>query len=254
MFNKILSIGWDVGGWMGNKQGIAAVLWTIGDSDIEWLGIPVETAIPKGSIFTPDYLIGLISRNYVCTPLDNTRIIIAIDSPLGFPDAFRRLVCQEEQVLYRTDKEIDNPLAYRCTEQHICSVFGKKPLSATFDKLGNNCTVAVYHMQRWRKEQGYVAYPYDDDNEDSKAIIEVYPALLKNKAGEVKNEVKLHLPKGILEGTDAYDACLCAFLGILYGAEGRFNDFPKLVKPTSDSISNSTEGWIYYLPPSFLAR
>ena len=248
MFNRIIGIGWDVGGWMGNKQGIAVATWSIGGNSIEWLGLPSETNIPKNQTFTPDSLISKVSGVSYKTLPENTRLIMAIDAPLGFPEAFRKLVVNEREFLCRTEREIDNPLAYRYTEQHIYEALGKKPLSATFDKLGNNSTVAIYHMQKWRDEYGYTAYPFDNDQDDDKAIIEVYPALLKNSAGEVDSAIKKCLPKGIREGTDAYDACICAFLAVLYAAQGRFRNFSSLVAPPPKKLAVNNEGWIYYLP------
>ncbi len=103
-------------------------------------------------------------------------------------------------------------------------------------------------MQKWRDEFGYAAYPFDDDLEDNKAIIEVYPALLKDLTGEVNSTVKECLPQGIRVGTDAYDACICALLAVLYGAQGRFKNFSPLVAPPHQMLTVKSEGWIYYLP------
>lgn len=36
--------------------------------------------------FTPDYMFELVSRTNNGILVDNTRIIVAIDAPLGFPD------------------------------------------------------------------------------------------------------------------------------------------------------------------------
>lgn len=52
IIKRIIGIGWDVGGWMGDKQGLAVVQWDLGSDKLVWLGKPSQTTIPVGTMFT----------------------------------------------------------------------------------------------------------------------------------------------------------------------------------------------------------
>ena len=54
---RVIGIGWDVGGWMGNKQGVAAVAWKVGSEELEWLGTPNQFFLPIGSLLSTQMLI-----------------------------------------------------------------------------------------------------------------------------------------------------------------------------------------------------
>ena len=77
--------------------------------------------------------------------------------------------------------EIDNPLAYRETDRHVYRAFGKKPLSGSFDKLGNNATVAMVYTRRLSATGQLRVMPFDEPLIGIPTAIEVYPALLKSK-------------------------------------------------------------------------
>ena len=70
-------------------------------------------------------------------------------APLAFTELLAR---RRELRLSKWGAELDNPLAYRETDRHIYRTFLKRPLSGSFDKLGNNATVAMVHTSardRW---------------------------------------------------------------------------------------------------------
>ena len=116
-------------------------------------------------------------------------------------------------------------------------------------KLGNNCTVAVCHINKWCKEDGYSIHPMTTNPIDKKIIIEVYPALVKpSQVGEVKSPLKELLPKNIPYPSDAYDAAICAIMAVACGANGKFLQLPKLVHPPDDLDAVIKEGWIYHFP------
>lgn len=111
---------------------------------------------------------------------------------------------------YSIDKpkrEIDNFLAYRETERYIYKVFGKKPLSASFDKLGNNSTAAISHVRKWIQNFDFQLCPTNNEASYHKRIIEVYPALLKGaEFSGVLNRMKEKIPTSICDSSDAFDA------------------------------------------------
>jgi hypothetical protein len=52
-------------------------------------------------------------------------------------------------------------------------------LSASFDKLGNNATVAMHHARRLAQQHRAHVLPFDEPDGAAVSIIEVYPALAK---------------------------------------------------------------------------
>ena len=267
---SVLGIGWDVGGWMGKKQGVAAV--RLGADGLHWVGRPTAFQLSRRDRLTPE---DLLRRAGVDQVLPDERIVVAIDAPLGFPSSFCRFVSgwpfgDKEHLpsLGRPHREIDNELAYRETDRHIHEQFrivqddvvtktAKKPLSATFDKLGNNATVAISHVRSWREEHGFVVRPMDAYAEgQNRTVIETYPALVKERRSEARGErVQAwfrdrmgDIPEGMTEPSDEFDAAICAVLAACYGADSA--GLPWLVGPEDVGISDETvrgEGWIYYL-------
>ncbi|CDX02977.1 Hypothetical protein DPCES_3090 [Desulfitobacterium hafniense] len=245
---RIIGIGWDVGGWAGDKQGIAAVQWNLDSDTIDWIGIPRQISIPIGSMITPNYIVSQITESSNPDFDNESQVIIGVDAPLGYPTDFLKLLSGNLSNFTRPQREIDNSLAYRETDKHIFNEFNKKPLSHVFDKLGNNSTVAITHIQYWQ-DYGYSIHPRNKSVNDQKVIIEVYPALVKSsRSSEAKDPIKQLLPSNLQTGTDAYDAAICAIMAIAYGAEGRLRNIPKLIEPPTISEAIMAEGWIYHLP------
>ncbi|MCV5480433.1 hypothetical protein OFN48_34325, partial [Escherichia coli] len=71
------------------------------------------------------------------------QLALGIDAPLAFPRALRDLLNGQPHSCAVPEREIDNPYAYRDCERWLYQQYGKKPLSATFDRLGNNATLAL---------------------------------------------------------------------------------------------------------------
>jgi len=240
--DHIIGLGWDVGGWLGKNHGIAAVEWF--NEEIRWIYTPKAVRLPKCGIFTPDDFYS--SDN---TP-HNPRVILGVDAPLGYPAMFQKLVGGGCPSLEKPEAEIDNGFAYRDTERYIYKEFKKKPLSATFDKLGNNASLAIMTTRRWWSEFDFQMLPSPNEGAVKHAIIEVYPALLKIKAlSDMYNKVKQLIPVEYTASPDAYDAAICALLALGYGLAGKSPHLPKLIGPPANWNGLSSEGWIYY--PSF---
>jgi len=142
---QIIGLGWDVGGWLGKNHGIAAVEWK--NNEIKWLSLPIATCLPKFGLFTP-----LDFYKDIDNASSDAGVVIGIDAPLGYPVAYQRLVSGGCPLMEKPEVEIDNMFAYRETERHIYRTFKKKPLSASFDKLGNNTSLAIATVRRWCAE------------------------------------------------------------------------------------------------------
>lgn len=139
-------------------------------------------------------------------------------------------------------REIDNPYAYRDCERWLHQQYGKKPLSATFDRLGNNATLALSMLPRLGD---LLLVPRQQPHAD-RAVLEVYPALAKvaGKASPARAEIVASLPPDVVAGTDRYDAALCALMALQYAAGGAVVSLPDLVSAPSDFPLD--EGWVYH--------
>jgi len=149
--------------------------------------------------------------------------------------------------------EIYNPLAYRDCERWIQQQHGKKPLSASFDKLGNGATLAMALCQSLRTE-GYQLLPQDGDDA-ARAIIEVYPAIVKQQAKREAPAIAVLdqlIPSGIEAGTDQYDAALCALLAAVKAGAGAHLGLPDLVGLQPGFTPE--EGWVYSLAADYVRQ
>jgi hypothetical protein len=121
----------------------------------------------------------------------------------------------------------------------VAKEHGKKPLSASFDKLGNNATVAMALTRRWRDHEGFRVLPYDELGDGRRVVIETYPALFKRK-GVVVERARSLLPEGLVDGSDEKDATICALVAAAY-ANASDPPLPKIVGPEAAGC----DGWIF---------
>jgi len=250
--DKLIVIGWDVGGWMGSNHGFSLIEYDYSSENFSWLGKPVELGIPKSSLFSLEYILEKTAAEEDID-IENSAVIIAVDAPLSYPKAFKELLNDQNSDFVKPKKEIYNPLAYRQADRYIYEEFGKKPLSAVFDRLGTNAAAALVHIRKWMAEYDFSLEPMLK-NADDKKIIEVYPALLKkSKKAEAYQPLKSMLPEGIKKGTDAYDSALCALMGLAYDNNVDVDNLAQLVMPPEDEKIRS-EGWIYHFPAGYLDR
>ncbi|MFN2340876.1 MAG: hypothetical protein ABR547_06365 [Halanaerobium sp.] len=247
MKNNLLAVGWDVGGWMGSNHGFSILNWNYKDKEYSWLGESVELKIPDQSTFSLDYIFNKVTAENKLK-IEDYELVIGIDAPLAFPRDFKRFINNQKKIFKRPEKEIYNRLAYRKTDRHIYETFGKKPLSAVFDRLGTNTTAAVVHVNKWVEEYNFSLQPIND-KKNNRDIIEVYPALLKaSKYSAADEPFKSMIPASVKAGTDAYDSALCAIMALAYGVDD-FAELPNLVGPKIIDEEIKEEGWIYYFPP-----
>ena len=246
----MLAVGWDVGGWMGDKNAVALALWKDGSPVPHPCGTPCCFTLPD-TLMSPLELVRKACSTVTQTDLDRLRVVIAIDAPLGFPYAFRRLVNGTTPSSGRPKSAINSPLAYRETERYVQRVFRRTPLSAPFDKLGNNATVAIAHMQFWRRSHWYRVPPFDAPGDHTKTAIEVYPAISgemyigKGAADQIKQLVPEDPPLSQHES----DAAVCAALAMAFVKGSPDGPLPPLVNPKGiEGITDGilrVEGWIY---------
>jgi hypothetical protein len=243
---RALAIGWDVGGWLGNKQAVA-VIGVRADGSWTHVGAPrrfsMREVLAHGEL-SVDQLLRIGWTDAPPSALDQCAVLVAIDAPLSFPEPFVRLIAGGALALPRLDQEIENVFAYRDCDRYVHRTYGKKPLSASFDRLGNNATLALALTSRWREHERFAMLPFDAPGDGRRTIIETYPALLKGRAGMVLDRSRVLLPASVATRSadaDEQDAALCALVAAAQlGATTPA--LPPIVEPVSEHCG---DGWIY---------
>jgi len=201
------------------------------------------------------------------------RVVTGIDAPLGWPAKLVRLVTggaqQAGPYLPKHGGEIENRLAYRYTDRVVYRRCRKKPLSAAFDKLGNNATRAITLCQLLRRNSSAVVVPQEEGHGRFVVICESYPALWK-EGGERDGSLIPSAVEGLTGvgmpalGTDEGDAVLCALTAACYDNKmrGLGLGVPGLYMPDDELAMADCEpqgarlvreeGWIY-LPNAALS-
>ncbi len=246
----LIGLGWDVGGWQGKKQGFAVAVWD--GMNIEWKNSPYVTSLAQlGS--DPSKVLDNLWKRFLGKEIspDDT-VVIGIDAPLGWPRDFQALINNASEFPKREKKQIKNRFAYRKTEQYIYEKYEKMPLSASFDKLGNNATVAISYAKEWANRDLYRVLPQQRNFFCRRAIIEVYPGLEKLRDSFKNDAVQSALDRWASlshDAPDAYDAAICALLALSMADQTGETRLPRLEVPEDKEIDETVlkaEGWIYH--------
>lgn len=249
----VIAIGWDVRGWRGSDQAVAVLSFGAGRSRPEWLGVSGRFRFAPGKPLGMHSLLGPLPGVRLPEPDSaGATVVVGIDAPLAFPARFVALMQSENSSGYcPPDREIDNVFAYRDCERWIREQHARKPLSAAFDRLGNNATLAMCLAQALGA-QGFQLVPQQAVASD-RAIIEVYPGITKRgkkKTDRAIAPVERYIPDNLVPGTDLYDAAICAILAAVFAGKGRALGLPELVGP--EPGYDTAEGWIYGLPSAYV--
>lgn len=248
--NEVYALGWDVRGWRGREQATAVARLEPGDGEVEWLGVSSPFQFKSGTQPSlVDLLKPAIGNSHEEFVRNARRIVVAIDAPLEFPAELTKMLNHQGAVPAVPDREIDNPFAYRHCERWVAETFGRKPLSATFDKLGNNATLAMAVSLTLERE-GFSRIP-QSGTDRARSVIEVYPALVKQPGKgprEAVPQIARHLPTHLKIGSDPYDAAICAVLGLAFVGMHEDLGLEPVIPPPADL--DVREGWIYTIPMS----
>lgn len=259
---KVTSIGWDVGGWHGRKNAVSVIVF---ENGVLKLATPPkcitrEILFDKGNDL-PTFISKQINGD--------SKLIVAIDSPFGFPKTFTHLIADGKYTFTEVgDDYYDNMFAFRKTDKNIINKLGKKPISPSFDKLTNNITLAV-NMLRILRKNDFVISPWDSFSQNDKAIaIEVYPGVFKcekekklmllkkmiqkvdieNKESQIFLEDLLsYYYKDVADDkSDEADSFICSLLGICFELKGELGLPIMQELPTDLDEDTKKEGWIFY--------
>lgn len=232
------AIGWDVGGWNCDKnkksRDAIVILDATGKTIIgePWRG-NVRRTIASAST-TGEWLATLFSECKATIPAGPVRTTIAIDTPLGFPSAFTRLVTHGEWSEPDARSSMNHYL-FRETERHLYQR-GRRPLSTIKDQIGSQATKGMHALAKfapivegcgvWTDGKGFRA-------------IETYPAVCRD-ATPVQALMKDQRP---LHDQDKRDALVCAIIAHLFATDPSTLESPLAHVPVR-------EGWIWVPRPT----
>ena len=250
---SLVAIGWDVRGWCSREQAVAVLAFDTPGGQPVWLGVSGPFQLTAGETLGLAALLKpLLDTQQQAAVRAAESVVIGIDAPLAFPRPLVDLLAGEAwTACCPPAREITNPLAYRDCERWIHAQFHKKPLSATFDRIGNNATLAMC-MVRALQAEGFALVPQQAATAGH-AVIEVYPGIVKRGRKKVDPAIRplqQHLPAALEPGTDAYDAAICALLTASWAGQGGQLGLPATTGP--EPGFDPAEGWIYGLPAEFV--
>lgn len=169
-------------------------------------------------------------------PSEPSHVILAIDTPLGFPQAFVRLAVQHEAVA-SIEMSCTNPYLFRRTEHYLFEQ-GLRPLSAIKDMIGSQATKGMHVLARFAPKVVECGVWSDGG---VLVAIEAYPSACKNSA--IIRVLRQAYPA--LAHEDFEDALTCALVAYLFKEKRG-----ALIPPEAGVSSN--EGWIWVPHDAFV--
>jgi hypothetical protein len=145
-----LYVGWDVGGWNcdqnRNSQDALCAL-TGGWADLHLEGNPWRGNLREALVAEDDILPAILGK--IGIDLTNVQSVTwAIDTPLGWPDAFRGLIIHNGGWVHVPPGARDNPYLFRETERCLFRK-GFHPLSPVKDRIGSQSTKGIRFLTRF---------------------------------------------------------------------------------------------------------
>jgi len=239
-------IGWDVGGWNCDKNRESRDALVILDAERRLVGTSWRGNLRKSineATTARAWLRRLFGYCQADFPEHNLQAVLAIDTPLGFSEAFSRLITRRE---YAESVEQSNTNAYlfRATERFLFD-HGLTPLSPVKDMIGSQATKGMHVLAKFAPQVMQCGVWSDGA---CLTAIEAYPSACKTSAfiqhlllpyvegesldlaGRIWNES--------LDHPDKHDALICALIA------HAFAYCPAALAAPLASI-DSAEGWIW---------
>lgn len=220
-------IGWDVGAWNCDKNKSSRDGIVILNEDGGFVGKKRGSLrdLINDSETDLQFLINLFKECNLT--YQGQHIVLAVDAPLGYSEAFVNLVTTYSAHPSQIDKFKDNPYIFRATERFLYDK-GYTPLSAVNHMIGSQSTKAIHFISKF--ECSVESVGVWKTNNKRLTVIETYPAV---NIFEIPAEVD-HQHK------DINDAFKCAYIAKIFD-----QDRSKLYSPLSDV--SEREGWIWAL-------
>ena len=225
-------VGWDVGGWNCDKNANSRDAIVILDSGQDVVGKPwrgnLRTHINEAGT-ADEWIVALFSLCDAHRPDGGAQVTLAIDTPLGFSEAFVRLATGLECTGPVGSSET-NPYLFRQTEHYLFQR-GLKPLSAIKDMIGSQATKGMHMLAKFTPHSAGCGVWTDGA---ALTAIEAHPSGCKGSA-TIKGLRSRYAPLGHV---DKEDALTCALIGYLFAEQREALAGPPETVPAS-------EGWIW---------
>jgi len=229
--NDVLHRLGDVGGWNCEKNAKSRDALAILDADLNLIGKPWRGNLSReinASTDSADWVNRLFDLCKTAPP-SRLRVILAIDTPLGFSDDFIHLVTRKNHAGAIGESQ-KNSYLFRQTERFLFKR-GLKPLSPVKDMIGSQATKGMHVLAKFApKVEGCGVWA----GAAGLTVIEAYPSGCKGSA-TVKDLQQLY---GLLGHDDLEDALTCALLAYLFAVR------PDTLVAPPESVPVS-EGWIW---------
>ncbi len=225
-------IGWDVGGWNCDKNPNSRDALCILNGERDLVGQPwrgnLRQAINQ-SADTSTWLAKLFALCRAPVPVSPYQATLAIDTPLGFPQALIDLHTKAQAVAV-IGESASNPYLYRCTERRLFEL-GLQPLSAIKDMIGSQASKGMHAVARFAPQRLRCGVWTDGT---LLTAIEAYPAPCKHSA-LLQSMAQQYVR---LDHDDMNDALICALVAFL------FDQSPGQLSPPGADVPEA-EGWIW---------
>lgn len=234
-------IGWDVGGWNCDNNSKSRDAIVILDAGLQVVGKPWRGSIRatlNAATRAEAFIHGLFA---LCgAPVALTlkagaeqspapRVTLAIDTPLGFSQAFVGLATGL-QCVEPIGQSGSNPYLFRRTERFLFE-HGLTPLSAVKDMIGSQATKGMHALAKFAPHRASCGVWTDSRH---LVAIEAYPAACKTSP----TMAALRHGYAALDHEDKTDALACALVAYLF-------DQRKEVLAAPDESVPPSEGWIW---------
>ena len=244
----LYAIGWDVGAWhcdSGASRDALVVLHSVGDGQPEVAGNVwrdnLRTTINAEQ--GPALMLALLRSCGISEPSGHAHIVLAIDTPLGWPDAFHNLL-EGSTIPVVPRRKRENRLLNRKTDLRLWEM-GFKPLSPIQDMIGSQSTKGLHVLRRagFQRHAGGV-WSLDLGAGRTATAIEAYPTPCRESATAQALFDRLIVADAMTVACrttakqDAEDALQCAIVAYLFQTKRDCFDLPSPDVP-------EREGWIW---------
>jgi hypothetical protein len=233
-----LFVGWDVGGWNCDRNSKSRDALVILDGSRTIVGKPWRGNLRQqinAANTTNAWVQSLFDLCAVETANITTHVYLAIDTPLGFSEAFIESVTKLRAVK-TLEEAATNPYLFRATGR-ILFEKGVTPLSAVKDVIGSQATKGMHVLAKFGR---IVESPGIWTDGDLLTVLEAYPSASRNSP--VINNLRAEYDP--LDHEDKDDALACALIANLFATQRNL-----LVAPDRDIPVR--EGWIWVPEDSF---
>jgi predicted nuclease with RNAse H fold len=249
-------VGWDVGAWHCDKNAKsrdALVVLTNGSAGLEPVGCPFwgnlrEKLVKKeGAALVESLLHSCDDRAHP----DGAHVVIAVDTPLGWPAATTALLASGATV-HVPESSNEDPYLFRHTERLLFSA-GLQPLSAVRDMIGSQSLKGIHMVQRLGAVQETPGVWTLRTGAGRVDVIETYPApvwkrrLRDAQEAGLLSSLEARILSPVLraaERADVRDALCCAWVAATFATA------PDALR-APDSATPPSEGWIWLPRPIY---